>query len=168
MILSDRDIASLITNGKIKIIPFPKEETIQPCSVDLHLGGELKTINGKTIDIKHQSYKLKPHEFILGSTSEYVEVPNDLCCQVEGKSSVARLGLMVHITAGYIDAGYNGNITLELYNVSDKEFELEWGLSICQLIFHTLSSECIRPYGSDGLNNHYQGSDGTVLSRMER
>lgn len=168
MILSDGDIASLITNGKIKIIPFPKENNIQPCSVDLHLGGELKTIRGKTIDILHDTYKLKPQEFILGSTDEYIEVPNDLCCQVEGKSSVARLGLMVHITAGYIDAGYNGNITLELFNASDKEFELESGLSICQLIFHTLSSECIRPYGSDGLNSHYQGSDGTVLSRMER
>lgn len=168
MILSDRDIVNLISNKRIKIIPYPQEECIQPCSVDLHLGGELKTIRGKTIDIMHDTYKLKPQEFILGSTEEYVEIPADICGQIEGKSSVARLGLMVHITAGYIDAGYNGNITLELFNASDKEFELESGLSICQLIFHALSSECVRPYGTDGLGNHYQHSDGTVLSRMER
>ena len=165
MILSDRDIVEGLRNGLV-IIPFPDEKNIQPCSIDLHLGHELKTLNGKTIDILHDSYKLKPKEFLLGSTLEYFEIPDYLCGQVEGKSSIARMGVSCHQTAGYIDAGYNGNITLELYNASDKEFELESGQSICQIVFHRLSSPCIRKYGDDGLDSHYQGSDGTVRSRL--
>lgn len=168
MILSDRDILNELNNYTLKIIPFPDEENIQPCSVDLHLGNELKTIQGKTIDILHDTYKLKPNEFILGCTNEYVEIPTHLCGQVEGKSSIARLGISCHQTAGYIDAGYNGNITLELYNCSDKEFELESGMPICQIVFHLLSSECIREYGDVTLNSHYQGSEGTVLSRLKK
>lgn len=167
MILSDRDILFSLSHSDLKIIPKPSEKSIQPCSVDLHLGNELKTIEGESIDILHDSYKLKPHEFLLGSTLEYVEIPNYLCGQVEGKSSIARLGITCHQTAGYIDAGYNGNITLELFNCSNKEFELESSMPICQIVFHTLLSECIRPYGSDGLDSHYQGSNGTVLSRWD-
>lgn len=163
MILSDKDIYKSLFLDKLKIIPKP--ENIQPCSIDMHLGYELKTIDGKSIDILHDTYKLKPNEFILGSTLEYVELPNYLCGQVEGKSSIARLGISCHQTAGYIDAGYNGNITLELFNCSNREFELESGMPICQMVFHMLSSDVSRPYGSDGLNSHYQGSDGTVLSR---
>lgn len=166
MILSDKDIL-LALRTTLRVIPIPDEQDIQPCSLDLHLGDELKTIEGKSIDILHDTYKLKPHEFLLGSTKEYVEIPNDLCGQVEGKSSIARLGVTCHQTAGYIDAGYNGNITLELFNASNKEFELESGMPICQLVFHMLSSECVRPYGTDGLNSHYQGSNGVVGSRWE-
>lgn len=167
MILSDASIVEKIQLNELKIIPFPKEHEIQPCSVDLHLGDKLVTLDGKTIDISDQSYKLKPYEFLLGSTLEYFEIPDYLCGQVEGKSSIARLGISCHQTAGYIDAGYNGNITLELFNASDKEFELIGGLPICQIVFHLLTSSCIRPYGSDGLNNHYQGSEGVVKSRFE-
>ena len=166
MILSDRDIAYELNKGSLKIIPC-EEKDIQPCSVDLHLGKELLTLEGKRIDLSKSSYKLKPKEFILGSTEEYVEIPLYLCGQVDGRSSIARMGVSIHQTGGYIDAGFNGNITLEIFNASDKEFELCWADSICQLIIHPLSSDCIRPYGSDGLNSKYQGSVGTVGSKYE-
>ena len=164
MILSDRDIARELQLGSLRIIPLETE--IQPCSVDLQLAQELKTLDGKSIDISQDSYHLKPKEFLLGSTYEYVEIPNHLCGQVDGRSSIARMGVSIHQTGGYIDAGFNGNITLEIFNASDKEFELYMGQSICQLILHALSSECARPYGSDGLNSKYQGSEGTVRSRL--
>ena len=162
MILSDRTLKDIILNQKIYLVnPFNIED-LQPCSIDLHLGDELKTIHGKSIDLSQGSYKLKPNEFILGSTMEYVNVPFDLMARVEGKSSIARLGVMIHITAGYIDAGFHGNVTLEIYNCSDKEFELFHGDSICQIAFETLTTPVETPY-----NGKYQNSQGTVLSEYE-
>lgn len=162
MILSDRDIKNIILNKKIYLVnPFNIED-LQPCSVDLHLGSELKTIRGKCIDLSQGSYKLKPNEFLLGSTMEKIHIPYDLMGRVEGKSSIARLGVMIHITAGFIDSGFTGNVTLEIYNCSDKPFELFHGDAICQIAFETLSSPVETPY-----NGKYQNSDGTVLSRYE-
>ena len=165
MILSDKHIVMELQSESLKIIPLEGND-IQPCSVDLHLGKELLTLDGKSIDLSKSSYKLKPMEFILGSTEEYVEIPDHLCGQVDGRSSIARMGVSIHQTGGYIDSGFNGNITLELFNCSDKEFELCWGDSICQMIIHRLSSRCIRPYGTDGLGSKYQGSEGTIRSRL--
>lgn len=165
MILSDKDIFKELNNKKLRIIPYPEEDNIQPCSVDLHLGNELKTIHGKSIDILHSTYKLKPQEFILGCTSEYIEMPKHLCGQVAGKSSIGRLGIFIE-NAGFIDPNFHGNITLELYNASDKEFELESGMSICQLVLFALTSTPLRVYGE--VDNHYQDSDGVILSRFER
>jgi len=165
MILSDRDIVREMRMNNLRIIPCDIENSVQPCSIDLHLGRELMTIHGKRIDIFQDSYHLKPHEFILGGTDEYVEIPNHLCGQVDGRSSIARLGVSVHQTGGYIDSGYCGNITLEIYNASDKEFELSAGDSICQMIVHLLSSECLRPYGTHGLNSKYQDSEGVIKSK---
>ena len=167
MILSDRDIVCEIQKNALKIIPLADED-IQPCSVDLHLGKELMTLTGKRIDISECTYKLKPNEFILGYVDEYIELPAYLCGQVDGRSSVARMGISIHQTGGYIDSGFFGNITLELYNASDKEFELGWGDSICQMIFHILSSESMRPYGSTELRSKYQGSKGVVRSKYDR
>ena len=167
MILSDRDIVRELNEGSLRIIPLT-EDIIQPCSVDLELASELKTLNGKSIDISQDSYHLKAGEFILGSTNEYVEIPSYLCGQVDGRSSIARMGISIHQTGGYIDAGFRGNITLEIYNASDKAFELYLGQPICQLIIHALSSECLRPYGSVKLNSKYQDSEGTVVSKYER
>lgn len=164
LILSDRDIVRELNEGSLRIIPI-KEDAIQPCSVDLELASELKTLDGKTIDISQDSYHLKPKEFVLGSTNEYVEIPNNLCGQVDGRSSIARLGISIHQTGGYIDAGFRGNITLEIFNASEKPFELMLGQPICQLIIHVLSSECLRPYGSSGLGSKYQDSEGTIRSR---
>lgn len=162
MILSDRDLKNIILNQKIYLVnPFNIED-LQPCSIDLHLGDTLKTIEGKTIDLSQDSYHLKPHEFLLGSTMEKIHVPYDLMARVEGKSTIARLGVMIHITAGFIDAGFNGNITLEIYNCSNKPFELFHGDTLCQIAFETLSSPVETPYCGK-----YQNSDGTVLSKYE-
>lgn len=166
MILSDRDIAKALGEGDLRIIPC-KDSQVQPCSIDLHLGKELMKIDGKKIDLSQDSYHLKPHEFILGATDEYVEIPTYLCGQVDGRSSIARLGVSIHQTGGYIDAGFRGNITLEIYNCSDKPFELFWRSGICQMIIHALSSECIRPYGSHEIGSKYQDSEGVVRSKYD-
>ena len=161
--LSDRNILELQSETDL-IYPFHYNQ-LQPCSYDLRLGCDLKTIRGKTIDLNDGDYTLKPNEFILGSTFEYVSIPNTISAFVDGKSSLGRLGIAVHITAGFIDAGFEGNVTLEIKNNSDKQFRLSEGMLIGQLIFFELKSECMRPYGSDGLNSHYQNSVGTVLSK---
>ena len=165
MILSDRDIVDAINRGLYLVNPFNPEH-LQPASVDLHLDEELKTLHDKTINISNKAYRLKPQEFILASTQESVSIPLDLVGHIDGRSSVARLGLMVHITAGFIDSGYNGNITLELYNCSDKEIVLHYGDSICQIVFERLSSPCVRPYGSAELGSKYQNSKGVVRSKL--
>lgn len=160
MILSDKTILERLEKDLV-ISPIAFKD-IQPCSVDLHLSDELVTLDGS----KHiGSFELKPHGFVLGSTSEWVEIPNDLVGIVEGKSSLGRLGITAHITAGYIDAGFKGNITLEIANVSNQSFLLEKGMSICQIVFEELTTSVNRPYGHSELNSHYQGSKGTVLSR---
>jgi len=137
------------------------QNRIQPASVDLQLDNTLKNIDGETFNLDEKSmYVLQPGEFILGSTVEYVTIPHDIVARVEGRSSVGRLGVMVHVTAGYIDPGFKGNITLELFNCSDKPFQLNFGDYLCQIVFETLSSPCKHPY--DG---KYQGDVGTVCSR---
>lgn len=166
-VLSDRDLKKLIKQGKL-IIQSIKEEDIQPASIDLHLGFDLKNMDDEVIDLRQEDYILKPNEFILGSTEEYVEIPEDLVASVEGRSSIGRLGITAHITAGWIDPGFKGNITLEIHNVSNKPFKLKKDMSICQLVFQTLSSRCERPYGSKGLNSKYQNSEGTIISKYDK
>lgn len=164
-VLSDRDI--LERWGKL--FPYTDENLawlqnqIQPASVDLRLDKVLKNIDGETFYLDEKSmYVLQPGEFILGSTVEYVNIPHDLVARVEGRSSIGRLGVMVHVTAGYIDPGFRGNITLELFNCSDKPFQLNFGDCLCQIVFETLSSPCKQPY--DG---KYYGDKGVVCSRWE-
>jgi len=165
MILSDRDIDQIIKSGKAFLVNPYNEEMLQPNSYDCVLGGELKTLNGKSIDLTQDSYNLKPMEFILGSTEEKVNIPFDICGHVDGKSSIGRLGVFVHVSSGFIDSGFSGNITLEIFNCSNKEFELYHGMPICQIIFETLTSPVEIPYGRR--DNHYQFSEGTVLSKYE-
>lgn len=164
-VLSDRDILERWD----KLFPYTDENLawlqnrIQPASVDLRLDKVLKNIDGETFYLDEKSmYVLQPGEFILGSTVEYVNIPHDLVARVEGRSSVGRLGVMVHVTAGYIDPGFKGNITLELFNCSDKPFQLSYGDCLCQIVFETLSSPCKQPY--DG---KYYGDKGVVCSRWE-
>ena len=164
MILSDGDIDHIIKSGKAFLVNPYNEEMLQPNSIDMTLGWELKTLNGKSIDLRCSSYKLKPKEFILGSTFEKVSMPHDLCGHIDGKSSIGRLGVFIE-NSGFVDSGFTGNITLEIYNASDKEFELYNGMSICQIIFQTLTSPVTIPYGRR--DNHYQHSEGTVLSKYE-
>ena len=168
-ILSDKSILERLRLKKDLIIKPLKYNDIQPCSVDLHLGSELKTIQGESYRLKENSMMiLEPGDFILGSTKEYVEIPDDLVANVDGKSSLGRLGITAHVTAGYIDAGFKGNITLEIANLSDMLFILKKDMAIAQIVFTTLTTPVNRPYGSDGLNSHYQGSNGTILSAIKK
>ncbi len=165
-ILSDRHIKEKIRNKEIIVNPL-NDIDIQPSSIDLHLADELKTIKGESIIIPdNESYDLKPREFILGSTKEWVEIPNNIVATVEGRSSIGRLGITVHVTAGYIDPGFKGNITLEIANLSNQTFQLKKDMSVCQIVFTTLSSECDNPYGTRTLNSKYQNSKGTINSRL--
>lgn len=164
MILSDASIYGALQQSDLIISPI-EENQIQPASVDLRLDRTLLNIGGEETDIFDEPYLLQPGEFILGSTLEYVEIPGDLVAMVDGRSSIGRLGVMVHVTAGYIDPGYCGNITLEIYNVSNKVFELKYNDSICQLVLSTLTQPCLRPYGSEGIGSKYHCSDGVVASK---
>ena len=137
-------------------------DQIQPCSVDLRLDKELKKITGETFNLEEESYTLKPNEFILGSTVETVNIPINLLARVEGRSSVGRLGVMVHVTAGFIDPGFKGNITLEIKNVSDQPFQLNYLDRLCQIVFEELDASCLDPY-----NGKYQGDVGVQTSRWE-
>lgn len=162
-VLSDKDIferwSELFPYTAKSVAWF--ENRVQPASVDLSLDNVVKTIDGEVFYLDAKSmYVLQPGEFILGSTVEYVNIPHDLVARVEGRSSVGRLGVMVHVTAGYIDPGFMGNITLELFNCSDKPFQLNFGDCLCQIVFETLSNPCLNSY--DG---KYQGDVGTVCSR---
>lgn len=164
-ILSDKHIKEKIEKEEIVVNPLSYID-IQPSSIDLHLGSELKTIDGESkILFGDETYNLKAGEFILGSTYEWVEIPNDIVGTVEGRSSIGRLGITIHITAGYIDPGFKGNITLEIANLSQKTFQLKNGMSLCQIVFHELSSECEKPYGSTELGSKYQNSKGTINSK---
>lgn len=165
-ILSDKTILDRLEEDLI-IHPINKDD-IQPCSIDLHLGRELKNLDGLTHDLKYCNFQLSPGEFLLASTLEHVEIPDDLVGIVEGKSSIGRLGVTAHVTAGYIDAGFKGNITLEIANLSSKTFQLQYNMSICQIIFQTLTTPVERPYGTQGLNSKYQNSKGTILSRRNK
>ena len=162
-VLSDKDILERWE----EIFPYTDDllallqNRVQPASVDLRLDKVLKNMAGETFCLDEKSmYVLQPGEFILGSTVEYVNIPHDLVARVEGRSSIGRLGVMVHVTAGYIDPGFNGNITLELFNCSDKPFQLNFGDCLCQIVFETLSCPCRHPY--DG---KYQGDEGVVCSK---
>lgn len=162
MILSDGDIDRIIKSGQAFLVSPYNDENLQPNSIDLTLSNELKTIRGKCIDLSQDSYKLKPQEFILGSTIEKVAMPLDLCGHIDGKSSIGRLGVFIE-NSGFVDSGFVGNITLEIYNASEKPFELIHGMPICQILFQTLTSPVEKPYGTR--DNHYQNSNGTVLSK---
>ena len=137
-------------------------DQIQPCSVDLRLDKKLKKITGETYNLEDEPYILQPNEFILGSTVETVDIPNNILARVEGRSSLGRLGIMIHVTAGFIDPGFLGNITLEIKNVSDQPFELNYLDRICQIVFEWLDDSCLYPY--DG---KYQGDKGVQTSRWK-
>ena len=171
-ILSDKDIVDRLRGKygrrqRLVIDPCNYLHDVQPASVDLHLANTLKTLDGESIDISETPYTLSGDGFILGATLEYIEIPVDLVGIVEGKSSLGRLGITAHITAGYIDPNFKGNVTLEIKNESNKSFELIGGMPFCQLVLETLTSPVQRPYGHENLNSHYQDSKGVVLSKYE-
>jgi dCTP deaminase len=172
-VLSDRDIAAALAAGKIKVDPYDKSD-LQPSSVDLHLDRSFRVFRNNRypyIDVRSaqpdlteliavaddEAFVLHPGEFVLGQTLEWVELPDDLVARLEGKSSLGRLGLLIHSTAGYVDPGWKGKLTLELSNVANLPIALYCGMRIGQISFLTMSSPVDRPYGSAGLGSKYQG-----------
>lgn len=182
--LSDRDIRFRCDTDSTPLIEPYNEKNLQPCSYDVTLGGEgillfrrpCGIIYLSSRDILNTELELRPFdsnglvalcqgEFALATTAETVHIPADLAARVEGKSSLGRLGLSTHITAGFIDAGFNGQITLELKNETDQVQILERGMPISQLCFYKLNRAPERPYGSKGLGSHYQDQVGITPSR---
>jgi dCTP deaminase len=182
MILSDSDIRAQIDAGRIVIDPFDPA-CVQPSSVDLHVDSQFRVFANSRypyIDVKQEQpdltelvevkpdepFILHPGEFVLGSTYERVSLPDDLVARLEGKSSLGRLGLLIHSTAGYVDPGWDGYLTLELSNVANLPITLYPGMRIGQISFFTLSSPASAPYGAAG--NKYQGQRGPTPSRSYR
>lgn len=162
MLLSDAAIQLNLESGLIRINPYPEDVQFQPASVDLRLGKEFRTPDREHVfDV--EEYVIGSGECILAHTLETVHVPNNLIARVEGRSSYGRRFLNIHCTAGFIDPGFHGQITLELVNHNSEPLKLVAGSRICQIVFETMLGECKRPYGSDGLRSKYQGQSGATL-----
>ena len=181
MILSDHTIREQVAAGRIVIEPFDAA-CVQPSSVDLHLDSFFRVFRNHTmafIDVKQNleeltelvsvapddRFILHPGEFVLGSTLERIGVPNDLVARIEGKSSLGRLGLLIHSTAGFIDAGFDGHITLELSNVASLPITIYPGMKIGQISFMRMTTPADKPYGSGARGSKYQGQRGPTPSR---
>lgn len=181
MLLSDRDLRKRITQGDLVIEPFD-DAFVQPSSIDVRLDNMFRVFNNSKythIDPSRrqdelttlvsaqpdESFVLHPGEFVLGSTLESISLPDDLAGRLEGKSSLGRLGLLTHSTAGFIDPGFSGHITLELSNVANLPITLWPGMKIGQLCMLLLSTPAEKPYGSGALGSKYQGQRGPTASR---
>lgn len=181
MILSDGGLSTALLHGVIEVEPHDQLQ-LQPASIDIRLGCDflvpLEAYVDGLIDPYDlpadlmekvsvvETFTLNPREFVLGVTAERVSVPDSMIARVEGRSSLGRLGLMIHSTAGFVDPGFEGSITLELANVGPWSMALHPGMRIGQLAFETLDKPCLRPYGSPGLQSRYQGQVGPVVSRF--
>jgi dCTP deaminase len=182
-VLSDGTILELVEQGRIGIDPWDAS-LVQPASVDLRLGDSFRVFHNyrvSTIDLrnppeglteevvlaKDEAFVIHPGEFCLGRTLEWVELPDDIVARIEGKSSIGRLGLIVHATAGFCDPGWKGTLTLELNNLTRVPIKLYPGLLIAQLSFMALDSPALRPYGSPELGSHYQGQRAATESRYQ-
>src|SRR3989475_7135388 len=182
MVLSDRTIARYLEEGRIEIDPYD-EALLQPSSVDVRVDRFFRVFHNNRypfIDVKVEQeeltelvevddetpFILHPGEFVLGSTRERVRLPDDLVARLEGKSSLGRLGLLIHSTAGYVDPGWDGYLTLELSNVANLPITIYAGMKIGQISFFRLTSPAERPYGSKGRGSKYQGQRGPTASRF--
>ena len=183
VILSDRTLREQLAAGRIVIEPLD-ESLIQPSSIDVRISNLFRVFRNHTrgvIDVKQdmvdltelieiaaaddEPFMLHPGEFVLGSTLERIAVPDDLVGRVEGKSSLGRLGLLIHSTAGFIDAGFDGHITLELANVASLPITLYPGMRLGQVSFMQMTTPAERPYGSGAGGSKYQGQHGPTPSR---
>ena len=181
MVLSDRTIRRLLEEGRIGIDPYA-EELLQPSSVDVRVDRLFRVFRNSRypfIDVKQEmeeltelvevddeeAFILHPGEFVLGSTLERITLPDDLVARLEGKSSLGRLGLLIHSTAGFIDPGWDGHVTLELSNVANLPITIYYGMKIGQLSFVQLSEPAEHPYGTGSLGSKYQGQAGPTPSR---
>ena len=181
MILSDRTLREKLDSGQIEIDPLG-DNAIQPSSVDLRIDRFFRVFRNHAmgyIDVKQRLddltelvkidadgvFILHPGEFVLGSTLERVRVPTDLVARLEGKSSLGRLGLLIHSTAGFVDAGWNGQLTLELSNTANLPITLYPGMKIGQISFIQMTTEAEVPYGSGAVRSKYQDQVGPIPSR---
>ncbi|MCD2186283.1 dCTP deaminase [Actinomycetospora soli] len=181
MLLSDRDIRAEIAAGRVALDPFD-ETLLQPSSVDLRLDRHFRTFNNHAYthidpalqqdDLtrmveppEDEAFVLHPGEFVLGSTYEVISLPDDVAGRLEGKSSLGRLGLLTHSTAGFIDPGFSGHVTLELSNVANLPIRLWPGMKVGQLCLFRLSSPSEHPYGSAIYGSRYQDQRGPTPSR---
>ena len=181
MLLSDRDIRAEITAGRVKVEPFT-EAMVQPSSVDVRLDRFFRVFENHKYSVIDPSteqpdltrevavtddefFILHPGEFVLASTYEVITLPDDIAGRLEGKSSLGRLGLLTHSTAGFIDPGFSGHITLELSNVANLPVKLFPGMKIGQLCLIKLSSPAEHPYGSAVYGSRYQGQRGPTPSK---
>jgi dCTP deaminase len=184
VVLSDRTIRRLLGEGRIEIDPYDAS-LLQPSSVDVRVDRYFRVFHNNRypfIDVREpqeeltelvevadeQSFILHPGEFVLGSTLERVKLPDDLVARLEGKSSLGRLGLLIHSTAGFIDPGWNGHVTLELSNVANLPITIYYGMKIGQVSFVQMTEPAETPYGSDALGSKYQGQRGPTPSRYWR
>jgi dCTP deaminase len=180
MVLADRTIARLLEAGRIEIEPYDPA-LLQPSSVDVRVDRYFRVFRNnlyphidvklpqedltELVEIDEQPFILHPGEFVLGSTLERVRLPDDLVARLEGKSSLGRLGLLIHSTAGFIDPGFDGHVTLELSNVANLPITIYAGMKIGQLSFVELSEPAAAPYGAAALGSKYQGQKGPTPSR---
>jgi dCTP deaminase len=181
MILSDRSIKEQLAQGRIIIDPIG-ENAIQPASIDIRLDREILVFRNNHrshIDVTKPAddvvermtiedgvpFMLHPGQFALGSTLETVTIPDDIVARIEGKSSLARYGLLIHSTAGFVDPGWSGNLTLEFSNVGILGITLYYGMKIGHISFTQLSTPAENPYGSKELRSKYQGQGGPATSR---
>ena len=181
MLLSDRDIKSEINSGRVKVEPFT-DAMVQPSSVDVRLDRFFRVFENhkysvidpsiEQVDLTREvavasdeHFILHPGEFVLASTYEVITLPDDIAGRLEGKSSLGRLGLLTHSTAGFIDPGFSGHITLELSNVANLPVKLFPGMKIGQLCLIKLSSPAEHPYGSAVYGSRYQGQRGPTPSK---
>ena len=183
MVLSDRSIKEALQAGRISIVPL-NDEDIQPASVDLHLGDKVVVFQNYVqpyVDVKksmddftdvvsipdeQHPFILHPGEFVLASTLEDISICDDIVARLEGKSSMGRVGLLIHSTAGFVDPGWHGHLTLELSNISRMPITLYAGMKIGQISFLQLTTPAERLYGSPALHSKYQGDMEPVPSRL--
>jgi dCTP deaminase len=181
VVLADTTIRCLLAEGRIGIEPYD-DALLQPSSVDVRVDRFFRVFANNRypyIDVKQSQeeltelvevdgqtpFILHPGEFVLGSTLERVTLPDDLVARLEGKSSLGRLGLLIHSTAGFIDPGWDGHVTLELSNVANLPITIYYGMKIGQLSFMELSEPAANPYGSGAIGSKYQGQQGPTPSR---
>jgi dCTP deaminase len=181
VLLSDRDIRAEIDGGRVRLQPYD-EAMVQPSSIDVRLDKLFRLFDNhkypfidpaedqpdltRLIEVERdEPFILHPGEFVLGSSFEVVTLPDDLAARLEGKSSLGRLGLVTHSTAGFVDPGFSGHVTLELSNVATLPIKLWPGMKVGQLCFFRLSSPAENPYGSAKYGSRYQGQRGPTASR---
>jgi dCTP deaminase len=181
MLLSDRDLKAALASGRMALSPYD-EAMVQPSSIDVRLDRYFRVFANhrythidpalqqdeltEVIEVPDdEAFLLHPGEFVLGSTLEVITLGNDLASRLEGKSSLGRLGLLTHSTAGFIDPGFSGHVTLELSNVANLPIKLYPGMKIGQICVLPLSSPSEHPYGSSVYGSRYQGQRGPTPSR---